>query len=122
MWAHQVELEYVKYPDYLLSKMGSIADYNSISRGRGLHVYIDTQGRHACQMLKEVIPRWRFLTSLDGDEYYQQLLLNITITRKKDLLSDSNVSKTYKEECYLRNLIKQMEDALCSLEDAAERN
>ena len=61
-------------------------------------MYNDAQGRHVCQRLKEVIPRWRFLTSLDGEEYYyQQLLLNIPFRREKDLLSDSNMSKTYKE-------------------------
>ena len=32
-----------------------------------------------------------------------------------------NISKTYKEECYLRDLIKQ-EDAISSLEDAAKRS
>ena len=83
-------------------------------------MYNDAQGRHVRQRLKEVIPRWRLL---DGEEYYyQQLLLNIPFRREKDLLSDSNMSTTYKEECYLRNLIKQEEDALSSLEDAAKRN
>ena len=73
-------------------------------------------------MLKAIIPRWRFLSALDGEEYhYQQLLLSGPFGCK-DLLSDSNVSRTYKEECYLRNLIKQEEDALSSLEDAAKRN
>ena len=74
-------------------------------------------------MLKEIIPRWWFLSALDGEEYYyQQLLLSVPFRREKDLLSDSNVSRTYKEECYLRNLIKQEEDALSSLKDVAKRN
>ena len=54
-------------------------------------------------------------------EYYQQLLLHSPFRREDELLSDSNVSNTYKEECYLRNnIIKQEEDALSSLEDAAK--
>ena len=48
--------------------------------------------------------------------------MSVPFRCEKDLLSDSNVSRTYKEECYLRNLIKQEEDALSSLEDAAKRN
>ena len=44
---------------------------------------------------------------LDRELYYfLQVLLNIPFRKEKDLLSNSNVSKTYKEECYLRNLIK----------------
>ena len=73
-----------------------------------------------CQRLKEVIPRWRFLSPLDGElYYYQHLLLNIAFRSEKDLLSN-NISKTYKE-CYLRDVIKQ-EDAISSLEDAAKRS
>ena len=70
-----VELEDVKYPDYL-AKWETFSDYSSIPQSRRLHVYTDTQGRHVCQRLKEVIPRWRFLSPLDGElYYYQQLLL-----------------------------------------------
>ena len=87
-------------------------------------VYNDKKGRHVCQRLKEIIPGWRFLSALDGEEYYyQQLFLRVPFRCEKDLLSDSNVSRTYEEECYyLRNLIKQEEGALSSLEDAAKRN
>ena len=85
------ELEQVKYPDYS-AKWEIFADYNSVPQSRCLHVYNDAQGRHVCQRLKVVISRWKFLTSLDGEEYYyQQLLLNIPFRREKDLLSDSNV-------------------------------
>jgi hypothetical protein len=49
------------------------------------------------------------------------MLLNVAFGREKDLLSNSNISKTYKE-CYLRNLIKQEEDSISSLEDAAKRS
>ena len=64
------ELEQVKYPDYLAKFLPTTAAFLS----RRLHVYNDAQGRHVCQRLKEVIPRWRFLTSLDGEEYYYQQL------------------------------------------------
>ena len=65
--------------------------------------------------MPETIPRWRFLTPLDGEQYYyQQLLLNVCFRKEDDLLSDNNMSKTYKEECFLRNIIKQEEDALTS--------
>ena len=87
-----------------------------------MYTLTDAQGRHVRQRLKEVIPRWRFLSPLDGElYYYQHLLLNIAFRSEIDLLSNSNISKTYKEECYLRDLIKQ-EDAISSLEDAAKRS
>ena len=57
---------------------------------------------------------------MDGElYYYQHLLLNIAFRSEKDLLSNSNISKTYKE-CYQRDLIKH-EDAISFLEDAVKR-
>ena len=68
-----VELEDVRYPDYL-AKWEIYSDYSSIPRSRRLHVHTDAQGRHVCQRIKEVIPRWRFLSPLDGELYYYQHL------------------------------------------------
>ena len=78
-----VELEDVRYPDYL-AKWEIFSDYSSIPQSRRVHVYTDAQGRHVCQRLKEVIPRWMFLSLLDGElYYYQHLLLNIALEVRK---------------------------------------
>ena len=58
--------------------------------------------------------KWLFVSALDEEYCFQQLLLSVP-HRRQDLLSDSNVSKT---QWYLRNLIRQEEDAFSSLEDA----
>ena len=59
----------------------------------------------------KVLPRWRFLTPLDGNEYYYQVLvLNVPFRSEGELVSDPNASGTFKEECFLRNLVKQFAD------------
>ena len=59
----------------------------------------------------KVLPRWRFLTPLDGNEYYYQvLLLNVPFRSEGELISDPNASGTFKEECFLRNLVRQFAD------------
>ena len=83
----------------------------------------DRSGRSNAPRDKEVFPRWRFLTPLSGEEYYYQLLLlSVPFRNEKDLFSDNNVSKSYREECFLRDLVKQGEDSLNAVEDAAQRN
>lgn len=117
-----VELEHITCPEYL-ARWEVFSSYDRIPKSRQQHVYNDAQGRYVCKRLKETIPRWRFLTSLDGEQYYyQQLLLHACFRKEDELISDNNVSKTYKEECFLRDIIKQEEDALSCLEDAAKRN
>ena len=67
----------------------------------------------------KVLPRWRFLTPLDGNEYYYQvLLLNVPFRSEGELISDPNASGTFKEEC----LVRQEEDALDALDKACRRN
>ena len=59
----------------------------------------------------KVLPRWRFLTPLDGNKYYYQvLLLNVPFRYEGKLISDPNASGTFKEECFLRNLVRQFAD------------
>ena len=53
----------------------------------------------------KVLPRWRFLTPLDGNEY-----LNVPFRSEGELISDPNASGTFKEECFLRNLVRQFAD------------
>jgi hypothetical protein len=49
--------------------------------------------------------------------------LRIPFQIEKELISDSNCSKTYKEECSLRGLLLNQEEAAQeSLEEAARRN
>ena len=44
----------------------------------------------------KVLPRWRFLTPLDGNEYYYQvLLLNVPFRSEGELISDPNASGTW---------------------------
>ena len=47
----------------------------------------------------------------NGNEYYYQvLLLNVPFRSEGELISDPNASGTFKEECFLRNLVRQFAD------------
>ncbi len=78
---------------------------------------------------KAAVPRWRFLMPFgkDSEKYYEQrLLLNIPVT-EEDLnaegypFSDENESKTFIEECCLRDLIDSEETAKSALVGAVQR-
>ena len=98
-------------------------DTSKVPKSRQSRVLTDRSGRSIAPRDKEVIPRWRILTPLSGEEYYYHLLLlSVPFRNEKDLISDNNVSKSYREECFLRDLVKQGEDSLNALEDAAQRN
>ena len=56
------------------------------------------------------------------EEYYmQKLVLNVPLCKDKPLLSHSNKSGTYMEECAIRHLVSEGDDALSALHDARER-
>lgn len=89
----------------------------------GCRSLADRKDRVAAPRDHKVLPRWRFLTQLDGNEYYYQvLLLNVPFRSEGGLISERNASKNFKEECFLRNLIEQGEDALNSLDKASRLN
>ena len=50
------------------------------------------------------------------------LLLNVPFRSEGELISDPNASGTFKEECFLRNLVRQEEDALDALDKVCRRN
>ena len=74
-------------------------------------------------VVKYVIPKVRCLTPLDKEDYYyyQQLLLEVP-HRSDVFLSSCNKTKTFHEECILRGIFAQGEDAEEALEHAARRN
>jgi hypothetical protein len=79
-------------------------------------------GRYVVKRAKAVIPRWRFLSPDQGEPYYyQQLLLKVPFRSISELLSTNNVTKTYQEECYLREVASEEEDAEVALLDASRR-
>ena len=51
----------------------------------------------------------------------QKLVLNVPLHEDKPLLSHSNKSGTYTEECALKQLLSEGDDALNALHDARER-
>ena len=72
---------------------------------------------------KPLIPRTHFLTALDGEEfYYQQLLWQIPFQDDRAILTTDNVTRTFKEECYLRGLFDYQDEVDTSLKEMKDRN
>ena len=115
-------LERVTYPEYL-AEWEVFATLSKVPQRRRDRSLVDRKERVAAPRDSNVLPRWRFLTPLDGNEYYYQVLLfNVPFRSEGELISDPNASGTFKEECFLRNLVRQEEDALDALEKACRRN
>ena len=115
-------LERVTYPEYL-AEWEVFATLSKVPQRHRDRSLVDRKERVAAPRDSKVLPRWRFLTPLDGNEYYYQvLLLNVPFRSEGELISDPNASGTFKEECFLRNLVRQEEDALDALEKACRRN
>jgi len=71
----------------------------------------DHAGRWVARRNKEVMARWQYLLPEDGERFYlQQLILKVPFW-STDFLSPGNVSRTLKEECILRGIVEQGEDA-----------
>ena len=64
------------YP-YYLAKWEVFGCASKVPKSRQSRVLADRSGRSNAPRDKEVIPRWRFLTPLSGEEYYYQLLLSV---------------------------------------------
>ena len=115
-------LERVTYPEYL-AEWEVFATLSKVPQRRRDRSLVDRKERVAAPRDSKVLPRWRFLTPLDGNKYYYQvLLLNVPFRSEGELISDPNASGTFKEECFLRNLVRQEEDALDALDKACRRN
>ena len=87
-------------------------------------VFTDLKGRKWKRRIRQAVPRWKFyLPNGDNQEnyYMQKLILNCPLRRNQDIFSEENESKTYMEECTLRNLLSQEDDALNALHDAHQR-
>ncbi len=71
---------------------------------------------------KALIPRTHFLTALDGERfYYQQLLWNIPFRDDTKLISPENVSKTYKEQCFIQGIFDEHDDLDVSFAEMKRR-
>ena len=67
-------LERVTYQEYL-SEWEVFATLSKVPQRRRDRSLVDRKERVAAPRDSKVLPRWRFLTPLDGNEYYYQVLL-----------------------------------------------
>ena len=71
----------------------------------------DRTGRWVARRHKEVVARWQYLLPEDGERFYlQQLILKVPF-RTTEFLSPHNASHTLQEECVLRGIVEQGEEA-----------
>ena len=87
-------------------------------------VLVDRKGRRWKQRKAEAVARWRFyLPNGENQEnyYMQKLVLNLPLQKETSVISPNNVSKRYMEECAIRNLIEDQDDAMTALQDARPR-
>jgi len=105
-----------------------ITDYHVLTRTeaeRSRHLaeaLFDRAGRPVLARTKPLIPRYRYLTPSNGEDYFfQYLLLHVPFRDTAELLSVTNQTRTYHEECILRGLLEQAEDAETLLREAYQR-
>ena len=88
---------------------------------------MDKKGRKLVERKKgkEAVPRWRFYKPNEDDQekyYEQKLVLNVPFTREdvknKKVISVNNLSQTYMEECMIRGLLDDHQDAFDTLKQA----
>ena len=81
-----------------------------VKREKG--VYYDKQNYRIVQRAKSIITRCVVTYKLDGEKHYdQKLVLNVSFRSIEELISDSNHTKTYREECTVRGLLYEQEDS-----------
>jgi hypothetical protein len=124
-----VKLQNVTYPDFCrqyrydnkTSKSDISDDDTEVihQSGSGLQ---DKKGRKIIKRPKgkEAVPRWRFLVPCGDDQesfYEQKLILNIPFTSAtaKSRISEANSSKTYTEECAIRDMLEKTDDSMAVL-------
>jgi len=84
-------------------------------------VLVDKAGRFVVKRVKEVTARWRYLSPTDGEPFYLQLLiLKLPFRSTAFITPHENHTGTFKEECVLRELIVQGEEAEKQLQKKVE--
>jgi hypothetical protein len=115
------EFKSLTYPQYfiryeLLSKNQKVAAERQI--------WYDANGRRVVKRNIELMHRVHFKTPHEHGErfYYQQLLLNVSFRNLDELLSESNATRTYKEECFTRNVMRDKSEIEWLNQLAVERH
>ena len=76
----------------------------------------------AYKRAKPLIPCTHLLTVLDGENfYYQHLLWSIPFRDDKAFVTSDNVTKTNKEECYIRGILDKEDDIDVSFKEMKEK-
>jgi hypothetical protein len=79
--------------------------------------YHDLNGNVVVKRSNPVVTRYIRLDSIDGEQYfYQLLLLNINFRSFGKLISDANLTKTYKEEAIIRGLFYEDESDVIQID------
>ncbi|CAF0707230.1 unnamed protein product, partial [Brachionus calyciflorus] len=82
-----------------------------IPKPRSENVCLDLEGNKVVKRNKEILVRTNYYDITNGEiYYYQKLLYSIPFYDFKELISQENITKTYREECFLRNLIELSEN------------
>jgi hypothetical protein len=110
-------------PNYLTSYSVLSTNNAKITKFAAENVRIDQNENKVIKRQKVLIPRYQFLTPLDGEHfYYQQLLLKIPYFFEAELLSGENGSHTNKEECYIRSLFESHDEIDVAFKEMKIRN
>ena len=135
---HPAQLENVLYVEwaetYMINRSSSTssrhqeddeASDNEEDTHAPAHVnLVDQKGRRWKKRNTEAVARWKFYlpNGEDQEKYYmQKLILNVPLRKDTPVISPNNVSGTYMEECAIRQLVTQTDDALTALQDARRR-
>ncbi|CAF0948330.1 unnamed protein product [Brachionus calyciflorus] len=77
-----------------------------IPKSRMENIFIDQKNDRVVKRKKDIITRTNFYNINDGEIYFfQKILYSIGFRNFDELLSLNNITRTYQEECILRNLI-----------------
>ena len=84
-------------------------------------VYLDKKMRYIAERRKCLIPRERYLTPLDKEDYYYQQLL-LRVPHHSDAFLSNNNNTTCREDCILRAIFAEEKDAEEALDYTARRH
>ena len=123
------ELETISYVDWaenytLARSSASDTEKQSTHKDNTQKSYIDLVGRSWKQRKTEAVARWKFFmpNGDDQEQYYmQKVVLNIPLRKDTPILSRENKSRTYLEDCVIRELLSEKDDGLNALHDARQR-
>ena len=125
---HPAELENAFYVDwaekYILSRSSGSQTDDARTQPHDRRTYVDLKGRKWKRRTTEAVARWKFCmpNSENQEQYYmQKVVLNTPLRKDTHIISKDNSSGTYMEECALRNLLSQGEDALATHHNARQR-